>query len=245
MVLLACIARAEGGIDFEGFSRPIIAALGEMGVMLTLSGRNDLCLHDGRKVSGNAQCKRGGRVLHHGTLLYNADLSVLGRLLTPDEEKLATKAIRSTRSRVANLSELLPELGGAQELADRIEDYIIRTMSPTLEPIPENGIIEALKARNASDAWLYPERGISSGITVKRKKRFPSGSVEIELSLVGERISSAKISGDFFGERSVGELEDKLSGTALRDVGDLLESIEVEKYILGVTGKELERLISE
>ena len=36
---------------------------------------------DGKKISGNAQCMHGDRVLHHGTLLFSASIADLSEAL--------------------------------------------------------------------------------------------------------------------------------------------------------------------
>lgn len=233
---------AGDGIDFARFSEPIIAAIGALGVSLSLSGRNDLCLEDGRKVSGGAQTREGERVLHHGTLLFNTDLDVLGKVLTPDEEKLKTKAIKSTKARVANLCELLP-VGTAAELMDLIEKHVIRSMGAEIMDAPTPDDVSSLCERNASDAWLYPTRGIGAECTLKRKRRYPFGTVQIELSYTGERISDANISGDFFGAREVVELSDMLIGHTDRELAELLDDGTVGSCISGMTAAELLQLI--
>lgn len=238
------IGRGTGGIDFAAFSRPIIDALLSLGVTLTLSGRNDLCLQDGKKVSGNAECKRADKVLHHGTLLYDADLSVLGEVLTPSPEKLATKAIRSTPSRVANLKPLLPNISSAEALIDKIEEYILTALGAVSAELPCDEKIDILRARNASDAWIYPTRGVSSHLSVKKSRRYPFGGVTVELSLVGEAIADIHIGGDFFGDGDIRELETALRGAELRTLGELLSKIDVNAYIHGMTSKELAELLS-
>ena len=239
------IGRGTGGIDFATFSRPIVDALASLGVTLSLSGRNDLCLPDGKKVSGNAECKRGERVLHHGTLLFDADLSVLGEVLTPDPEKLATKAIRSTPSRVANLKPLLTDIPSVEALIQRIEDYMITALGAVRTEVPRDEKIDALAARNRSDAWLYPTSGISSRLSVTKSRRYPYGRVSAELSFLGDVISMVHISGDFFGESSVRELERLLVGHRPSELSDALSGIDVGKYVHGMTKEELIRLISE
>ena len=85
------IVAREGAetLDLERFTQPVIEALRKLGVPAELSGRNDIVVRAGgelRKISGNAQCVRpavfaaGGvdRIMHHGTLLYSADMSKLG-----------------------------------------------------------------------------------------------------------------------------------------------------------------------
>lgn len=91
----------------------VLNALNALGVSAEASGRNDLVVKTAegdRKVSGSAYRETKDRGFHHGTLLLNADLSRLANYLNPDKKKLAAKGITSVRSRVTNLTELLPEL---------------------------------------------------------------------------------------------------------------------------------------
>ena len=57
----------------------------------------------GRKVSGNAQQRKAGHVLHHGTLLYAFDLPTVGRYLNPPERAPAYRAGRDHTEFVTNL----------------------------------------------------------------------------------------------------------------------------------------------
>ena len=50
--------------------------------------------------------------MHHGTLLYCADLSEMSGALNVNREKLVTKGIESVKSRVANISALYEKLSG-------------------------------------------------------------------------------------------------------------------------------------
>ena len=115
----------QQGIDFAHFTAPILRALAELGIRAELSGRNDL-LVDGRKFSGNAQYSANGKTLHHGTLLFDSDLTVLSDVLRPDEEKIRSKAVRSVRSRVTNLAPLLQKECQTGEFIDLLADFICR-----------------------------------------------------------------------------------------------------------------------
>ena len=66
--------RAESFSDFSRFSQPVIRALKTLGVEAHAGGRNDLLIGD-KKFSGNAQYVYRNRILHHGTLLFDSDLS--------------------------------------------------------------------------------------------------------------------------------------------------------------------------
>ena len=95
-------ARASGDLDFSLFSGPIIRALAVLGVDAEPSGRNDISI-GGEKISGGAQFRSGGVTLHHGTLLYDADLDVLSQALRPSGDKFQSKAAMSSDIEPANI----------------------------------------------------------------------------------------------------------------------------------------------
>ncbi len=235
--------RGGGGLDFAYFTAPILAALGEMGIVATLSGRNDL-LTDGKKFSGNAQYSANGRTLHHGTLLFDSDLDVLDEVLNVDEEKLRAKAIRSTRSRVTNLKPLLPADVTMADFIEKIAGFVIGRYRPeVLSNPPWNEQIETLRRRNESEAWLYPERGYLSAYQIHKKKRYDFGTVEIRLEMRNEGIEGLKIEGDFFGVEPVEELERRLVGVSFSELAEVISTVRVEQYIFGMTEEELLELI--
>jgi lipoate-protein ligase A len=78
-----------------------------MGVEAETSGRNDI-LVAGKKVSGVAQRIAGGRILHHGTLLFDSDPAMIAGALNADPAKFSSKSAKSVRSRVGNLRDYLP-----------------------------------------------------------------------------------------------------------------------------------------
>ena len=53
-----------------------------------------------RKISGNAQTRRGGVVLQHGTVLYDVDVATMFSLLKVSQEKISDKLIADVRQRV-------------------------------------------------------------------------------------------------------------------------------------------------
>lgn len=236
--------KGQGEIDFASFCAPIIDFLRSVGVEAELSGRNDILVGD-KKISGNAQHSANGRVLHHGTLLYDSDMSVLSSVLRSDPEKLKAKAIRSVSSRVMNLCSVLPLERGIDELAERIMSELMSKNGGELADIPENTEIDALAARNASDEWLFPERAYLSEYSLTKKKRYPFGSVEITLQMSGERIEKVHISGDFFGNEPISALEELFIGVNRADVSSRFEKVDVERYIFGMTSEELTEFIIE
>ena len=221
---------------------PIIEALASVGVTATLTGRNDLAI-DGRKFSGNAQHESGGRVLHHGTLLFNSDLDALSSVLTVDAEKIQSKGVKSTRSRVTNLAPFLPHGWEVNDFITLIADFVKTTFSPEEKEAPTGALVDALYRKYASQEWIYPTSGIAAAHTLRKKRRYPFGTVELLLDIKGETVREAKIVGDFFGFSDIRELEEALVEARLEDVHERLAAFDIGRYISGMTREELEELI--
>ncbi|MDD3153678.1 MAG: lipoate--protein ligase [Victivallaceae bacterium] len=198
--------------SFAPFAEPVIAALGKMGVDAVFSGRNDI-LVDGRKVSGSAKCFHGGRVLFHGTLLFDVDLNVLGRALTPDPCKIASKGIASVRSRVANLKEFLPK-ESVETFLEKMRKLIAEAFfAPGFEPPRAEMVAEAealAESKYRSWQWNY---GSSCKYGFSRRGYFAGvGSIAAHLEIQRGEIVGAEFTGDFFGERDCREFAASLQG---------------------------------
>ena len=99
-------AGGSSTLDMKLFCEPVVRTLAALGVKAEVNGRNDITI-DGKKFSGNSQYLRQGRVMHHGTIMFDSDLSVVGEALRVDPPKIQTKGIRSVRSRGPNVAERL------------------------------------------------------------------------------------------------------------------------------------------
>ena len=225
------------GIDFAKFTAPIISALATMGITATLSGRNDIEV-DGKKISGNAQCKKGGRVLHHGTLLFDSDLEFLSGVLSVDREKIQAKAIRSTRARVTNIKELLSAPIDINEFIRLISEYVVKEFSAEPFELEINEQIKELAKRNSSSEWLFPTREYLSSYNIIKKKRYPFGTLEVYLDMSNEIIKSVKILGDFFGNSDISVVENALISKKLSELDKVILPLNISQYIFGMTNEE-------
>lgn len=225
-------------LDYGYFTRPIISALAMLGLKCELSGRNDL-LCEGRKFSGNAQHTSGGRILHHGTLLFDTDLEDMSHLLRVDKEKLEYNAVKSHRSRVVNLKELLGEDVSVGDFIDVIERFVVTELGAEKVEMTGNPTIASLFARNQSDEWIYSDKRYLTNYKAFRRKKYPFGIVKLEMKLDRDVIDDIVISGDFFERESVEELEKLIKGRRLGD----LDGIDVSRYIDKMTTEELRELM--
>lgn len=83
----------------------VIAGLRELGMEAGFRPINDIIVH-GRKISGNAQTRREGVFLQHGTVLHTVDPAVMFSVLKVDRSKLADKGIAGPMSVVTSVLEL-------------------------------------------------------------------------------------------------------------------------------------------
>jgi lipoate-protein ligase A len=79
------------------------------------------------KISGNAQAFHKHRFLHHGTILFNADLTMLGKILNPKPDKIESKGIKSVRSRVTNIMPYFKEVPTMAAFKDRLLKNLLQT----------------------------------------------------------------------------------------------------------------------
>ena len=195
------------GPAFAPLLAQVAQALADVGVITRLTGRNDLEA-GGRKISGCAQLRSGGRLLVHGTLLVSADLSRLGRLLTPPAEKRRAHGVASVRSRVGNVAELWAPSTRMEDL----EAALLARCAPEAAEHPAG--LAAMAELLAERKYRNPEWNQGALVPAGRslRRRFPWGIVELRLELRAGRIRGAHVTGDFFSDLDVEHLERRLEG---------------------------------
>jgi len=99
--------------SFRVLGEGVVRAVKLMGLEASFEGVNDVVVA-GRKVSGQAQARRPGAVLQHGTLLYATNLSLMEKVLKPPA-KLREKGAGRLSERVATISMLLGHRVGRYE----------------------------------------------------------------------------------------------------------------------------------
>ena len=98
-------------LEYDDFLLPVIDALRRLGIKAEKNRCSDIAI-GGKKISGSAQKVTGERVLHHGTLLYTSDLSLLDEITTKNKSvHIQSKASPSAICKVCNISESWEGLG--------------------------------------------------------------------------------------------------------------------------------------
>ena len=231
--------------NYDRFTLPVRDYLRSIGAECELSGRNDLTL-DGMKISGNAQTVKNGRILHHGTLLFDADMSWLSGALRVRDIKVESRGIKSHRSRVTNIAAHLESRMSPVEFLEGMLDYFEKNM-------PDAYRKDVTEEEDAAAKKLVGEKygrwewnfGESPKFDMHNAVKYDFGIVEASVSVEDGAIVATRLNGDFFGRKDVAELERALTGARHeRDsVKQALAGLDIGEYISGMTADELAALI--
>lgn len=202
----------RGAYDLHRQLGVILSAARAVGVVAEFSGRNDI-LAEGRKFSGNAFYHGRNSSYHHGTILIDVDMSVLGDYLNVPAQKMTSKGVTSVKSRVINLRELVPTLS-----IDAVKEAMIRSFiaeyggegeSYNLAEYKDTNQFSTLYAKYSSRDWRL---GNSPRFDVTYETRFPWGGVQLGLTVSNGVVSHAKIYSDAMEADLIESMADSLVG---------------------------------
>ncbi|MTK11300.1 MAG: lipoate--protein ligase [Clostridiaceae bacterium] len=231
--------------DFEKFTYPIIQALKKLSINAELSGRNDLTI-DGKKFSGNAQYSYKNKILHHGSILFSADMSNLVQALKVKDIKFQDKAVKSVGSRVTNIKEHLKEDMSVIEFKNFIiESVMSEQKNAKLYEFTEEEWTEIQKISDEKYATWQWNYGNSPQFNYFNEKKLKGGIVQVNINVHIGLIKDIKIYGDFFSEKDINELEELLKNVKyLKDeVINALNMVDIEKYMINVSKENLVEII--
>ena len=235
------LLRSNDFMDFSKFTAPVIKVLNSLYVPAKLEGRNDL-LVDGKKFSGNAKLAKNGKMIQHGTILFNSDMSVLGDALKMNPLKYVDKAIKSNRARVTNLIDYFPTEISTDDLKELlIEEMLENNVGAKIYQLTSEdlvGIGDLIKEKYQTWDWNF---GFSPKYNFKNAKKIPAGFIEVHLDVTKGIIEKIKIFGDFFASNPIEELESQFLGKKheLAEIERILASNDLTNYFGKVTLEEV------
>ncbi len=220
----------------------ILKAVRHLGIPAEKSGRNDITV-EGRKISGNAFFSDGLHCYHHGTILVKVDMSRLSHYLNVSREKLVSKGVDSVRSRVANLTEYVPEL-----TIDRMRSELVESFKEVYEYAPvelkiselQQDEIRKLEEKFASWEWNL---GKKMEFNYSIDRRFVWGNIDMEFIVDAGRIVRCKAYSDALETDYCDKLSDALSGsvfaseaiiTALNTIKPTVEEAMIHQDVLAI-----------
>lgn len=227
---------AENAVDinFELYTQPVLRALETMGVPVELKGRNDILI-EGKKCTGLAQRISNKRLLHHGAMLFDTNLNTLSKALNVRRDKMESKGVKSTVSRVTNIKPYMQV--DVDVLGFR--DLLKKEMFHEYDEIPEYTLskeelaaVDELK-RTKYDTWEW-NYGRSPKTNFQNDRRFEgAGVLDVRLQVESGVIKEAVFFGDFFGAKDKSVLEEALIGAQFtpKGVEEALKPFKIEEYL--------------
>lgn len=240
--------------DFKYFAQPIISALHDMGAVdAQMRGRNDMVIGNS-KFSGMTMFKVGQSYAAGGTLMFDLDMDVASKVLTPEADKLASKGVKSVHSRVTNVKPYLDVQYQQMDIEAFKRALLLRLFKvDSLDQIKTyhlndhdwSVIDDRLKGKYDTDEWNY---GQNPGFDYYVSKHYDIGTVSFNYSLsADQRISDIKIYGDFITGGDIGVIEQALRGTQLtrEALVKALDSADLTANLGAITPETLANLLLE
>lgn len=229
--------------NFNIFVKPIIKALKKIGIKAEYSGRNDVLI-DGQKISGNSQYMKNGRLLHHGCIMLDTDVSEVANALKVNDAKFVSKSKKSVRGRVTTINEKATEPVSMDTFKELIKQSVFEN-----NPIDEYRLTFeqeeiVYKLRDEKYATWEWNIGHFKSYEMKKQRKFNSGLVTAYLQVENGVINDIRIFGDFFGNGDISQLENQLKGVKLSsELKYKLNTIDLNNYMKGITAENLYELL--
>ncbi|MDD4069352.1 MAG: lipoate--protein ligase [Candidatus Izemoplasmatales bacterium] len=222
---------------FTTYLNRVADVLKKLGLKAEVSGRNDILIEE-HKVSGNAFYQVDSKSIVHGTMLYNTDISVMVKAITPDNEKLISRGIDSVRKRVTNIKDHL------DITIEDFKEFIKKNICDEEITLDSNDIleIERIEESYLTDDFIY---GKNPNYTIKKKKKTEAGVIEVSLELKNNIVKKIDMLGDYFLIGDQDEFLQKFKGIEFEkeDFELVLSSVDIHKYIYNLTAEDFLQIL--
>ena len=202
--IMVSLVTGSGTVEkvFKTFSQEIARSLSRLGAPMKVSGRNDICIVDGRKICGGAFYHLPNRNIVHCTMLYDTNMPLMQGCLTPARAKLESKGVKSVPSRIGLLKEYFEF--GVQELRRRLADQLTnRSVLLTKEQVRS---IEEIEKAYHEPTYIYgkPRTAEAKPALILSRRIEGCGKLDMYIYMSDGHISDLRLDGDFFetGESS-------------------------------------------
>jgi len=202
----------KGLNDFKRLLQPILLTLEAFGVFPKLMENNTIFVEE-KKISGNAQYTNLNRMLSHGTLLFDADLTALNQALGSTSDIINPKGVASIRSTVTNISKHskipMDIFAFKQKLREGAEKFFNGLETHELPDTAWNEILRLAKSKYQSWEWNY---GSTPTFAVRHSLNEKAIRFHVERGYIHKIESECNGSGNeivaFFGKKMIGKRYD-------------------------------------
>lgn len=215
----------------------LLCALVQNGVSAELSGRNDILYND-KKFSGNAYRVKKQAFLHHGTILFDIKKEEVSKYLTPNKIKFVDKSVKSVKSRITNLAEIVPDIK-LQKFKESIAACFLNAFQKEGTEIFYDFKQDELEYNEicdkySSSEWVYSKFKNSSNPSI----RLPQGILEYD-----------KNSNTLFSDILEVELIDEInkilanSGSPFSEISELKQNVNFDKNLIDEIAEFLKNIV--
>ena len=191
-LMLSYITKAENvTLTFNRYINLVALTLCRLGIDAKVTGRNDVLI-EGRKVSGNAFYHIPGKSIVHGTLLYDTNMHYMVGSITPSDDKLISKGVKSVRQHIALLKDY------TSLTLDELKTFIRKNICDGSICLDAKAIaaIEEIEKEYLTDQFIF---GHNPAYSIIRKGRIEGvGDFEMRIELKNNIIRDISVMGDFF-----------------------------------------------
>ena len=191
-VMFSYITKDENvSFTFNRYINMVALVLCKLGIDVKASGRNDILI-GGKKVSGNAFYHIPGRSIVHGTMLYDTNMENMVGSITPTDEKLVSKGVKSVRQHIALLKDYV-DISLEDFKAFVRKNLCDKELILTAEDVIR---IEEIEKEYLTKEFIY---GSNPRYTLIHHHRIENvGDFEVRIELKNDLIKEVNIMGDFF-----------------------------------------------
>ena len=199
------ISDQQGPLDYDRCLEPVIRALNALGIPARKSRTCDIAA-DGKKISGSAQKIAGGRVLHHGTLLFDSDLSLLDEITTG--RKNDAFCSRGTESAICTVTNLRPYLKDDCEIVTFAKRLAAQLLPPGSEHVrlTERQLAEVRQlAEETYHSWDWTW-GKTPAFTYEKRAEFAGKPIFVRYEAKHGLLLGAEICSDALDAQAAGAM---------------------------------------
>jgi len=235
---------AENLHNYAHFISPVVAVLKHLGVPAELKGKSDVFV-DGKKISGNAQYASKGRMVSHGTILFDTNVKNMMQALNPRQVEIESSAVQSVRNFVTNVKDYLPAEFTMDHLRNELVKGIFGTESPPeIEFSPEDWLeIESIR-NDRFDHWGW-NYGRAPKFNIQKTGDFPAGKLDVRINVNKGTIEEIRFFGTYSFLKEIDRLQAQLVGTRYeqKEIEAVLAGIDLSDYFGEIPAEEIKALI--
>jgi lipoate-protein ligase A len=145
--------------SYELICGAVVDGLKTLGIEAEFRPVNDIDVR-GKKISGNAQTRRWGVVVQHGTIFVDTDIRTMFTVLKVSKEKISDKLIKSVEDRVTTIHRETGQKVGFDEVTQALKEsfpkvFGVQTLEGGLSE-EEKTLVERLREEKYTKReWIF------------------------------------------------------------------------------------------